>query len=108
MLRTILFVLFLIFFNVSFAQKTISEPEEVSKRVKQTLDSLSKLTDKKIVSYLIEEYSGKKVTTIYYVEDKSLKSMILSTTDIQIPSSVTKRTVNVVSQTIERRVFDNR
>ena len=107
MKKIILLPVLLLFCCVGFSQNLQIEPELPTKSIKRTIDSLSKYTDKKIVSYLFEEYSDIKITTIFYIEDKTLKSMVLSTTSKKFPLSDANRTVNVVVQTVKSSVFSN-
>ena len=81
-----LFVLSLLLFSVaSFSQKNKKTPKskDLDKEVNISLDSLSKLYKKEVVSYFIIQRNGrKKISITYYDKNKNLVHETISDTPI--------------------------
>jgi len=96
-------ILFCLLHTVVFSQTPPKgEPKDFYNEYKKEMDSLSKLSGKVVTGYLLTTSGNKKQLTIFYIENDSLKSMILDTTSRQSPYRGTKRTVDSVSKVLHR------
>ncbi len=79
-------ILFMLFSIVTFSQeqKAIPKTKDIDKKVNISLDSLSKVYKKEVVSYFIIQRNDRKIFSIsYYDKNKKLRSQVISNTPVE-------------------------
>ena len=85
-MKSLTYIFFVLFSIVTFSQekKTTPKAKDIDKKVNISLDSLSKVYKKEVVSYfIIQRNDRKKISITYYDKNKNLTRQVLSDTPIE-------------------------
>lgn len=85
-MKKLTYIFFVLFSIVTFSQekKSIPKTKDIDKKVNISLDSLSKVYKKEVVSYFIIQRNGRKIFSIsYYDKNKKLRSQVISNTPVE-------------------------